>query len=150
MQLAPILFFLGTCSLGAQLAAHGQQAVAAEITKLEQLERHAITTGYTTTLKRLWANDFVVNNPDGRIVTKPQIIALIRGVKIDYVSFDRIIERITSSGNLAVAMGREVVRPQKNTSNAGKTVTRRYTDVWVHQANTWHLTARQATNVEVK
>ncbi len=150
MPLAPALFLFSLFSLGTQFVAHGQQALATDITKLEQLERQAITTGDTTTLKRLWANDFVVNNPDGRIVTKPQIMGLIRGGKIDYVSFTRIIERITISGDLAVAMGREVVQPQKSTSNAGKTVTRRYTDVWVRQTGTWHLLARQATNVGVQ
>lgn len=47
-------------------------------------------------------------------------------------------------------MGREVTTPEKNTDNPGKIVTRRYTDVWLKTKGTWKLTARQATNVDVK
>jgi hypothetical protein len=139
-----LLALLSTCR-----AAFAQQAMLAEITKLENQEAQAIMRGDTVTLKRLWAKEYVVNNPDGHIVTVAQIMGFIRSGKIDYTSFERIVEKVTISGNVATAMGHEVVKPERNTSSAGKTVTRRYTDVWVRAAGAWHLTARQATNVVV-
>jgi ketosteroid isomerase-like protein len=144
-------FWLLTLLLGgAYETAAAQQAAITEITRLEKREALAVTKGDTTTLQHLWSPDYVVNNPDGRIVTVPQIMHFIRSGKIDYTSFERIIERITISGEVAVAMGREVVQPEKKTTNAGKTVTRRYTNVWVRRAGNWQLVARQATNVVVK
>lgn len=131
MRPASTLFLLAVTGLATHGAAHAQQSATAEITKLEQQERQAVIKGDTTTLKRLWDKELVVNNPDGFIVTLPQIMGLIRSGKIDYTSFERTIEKITISGDLAIAMGREVVAPEKQTANAGKTVTRRYTNVWV-------------------
>ncbi|MFD1873369.1 nuclear transport factor 2 family protein [Hymenobacter bucti] len=131
-------------------SAPAQQAIEAEITRLEQLEAQAVLKGDTTTLFRLWAKEFVVNNPDNRVVTAQQVRAFMRTGKIDYASFQRIIEKITVVDNVAIAMGRETTTPQQKTANAGKTVTRRYTNVWVRQAGAWHLTARQATNVVVQ
>jgi hypothetical protein len=135
---------------GARLSAFGQQATEAEIARLEQLEGRSVTQGDTATLFRLWAKDFVVNNPDNRVVTAQQVRAFMRTGKIDYGSFQRIIEKITVVDNVAIAMGHELTTPQRQTANAGKTVTRRYTDVWVRQAGAWHLAARQATNVTVQ
>jgi len=132
----------------------GQQAASpafvTEITRLEQLEAQAVMKGDTTTLFRLWAPAFVVNNPDNRVVTAQQVKQFIRSGKLDYTSFTRVIEKITQADNVAIAMGYEVTNPQKNTANAGRTVTRRYTDIWVRSNGTWLLTARQATNVLVQ
>lgn len=128
-----------------------QQATAtAEINQLEQQEGQAMMRRDTTQLRQLWSPTYVVNNPDGMIVTVPQILAFLRGGQIDYSTLQRIVEKVTVTGDVAVAMGREVITPQRNTSNAGHVVTRRYTDVWQRQGGAWHLLARQATNVEVK
>jgi hypothetical protein len=92
----------------------------------------------------------VVNNSYGQIVTRPQILAFIRQGQIDYSTVKRVVEKVTIVDHVAIAMGREVITPQKNTANAGKTVTRRYTDIWIRSNGAWLLTARQATNVLVK
>ncbi|MDJ0365215.1 nuclear transport factor 2 family protein [Hymenobacter sp. H14-R3] len=139
------LFLGGACETAA-----AQQAVTAEITRLEKREALAVTQGDATTLQQLWSPDYVVNNPDGRIGAVPQSRHFIRSGEIDYTAFERIMERLTSSGEVAVAMGQEVVQPEKKTTNAGKTVTRRYTNVWVRRAGAGHLGARPATNVVVK
>lgn len=148
MLSAPRLIF--PLLLGLTGTAQAQQTTAATISQLEQQERQAVLRGDTTLLKQLWAPEFVVNNPDGQIVTRPQIMGLIRGGKIDYNSFERIIEKVTVTGDVGVVMGREIVTPKQQTSNAGKTVTRRYTDMWVRQGTTWRIVARQATNVLVQ
>lgn len=40
----------------------------------------------------------------------------------------------------------DMVKPEGAIANAGKKVTRRYTDIWMKDQKTWRLTARQATN----
>ena len=47
-------------------------------------------------------------------------------------------------------MGLETLTPQGDTQNAGKTVTRRFTNIWTKESDEWKLTARQATVVLVK
>ncbi|MEJ7664067.1 MAG: nuclear transport factor 2 family protein [Hymenobacter sp.] len=104
----------------------------------------------TATLRRLWSPALVVNNPGNIIVTVPQVLAFLRGGQIDYSSLERVVEKVTITGNVAVAMGHEVIKPQRKTSNAGHVVTRRYTDVWMWKPAPARLLARQATNVQVQ
>jgi hypothetical protein len=131
------------------LIVNAQSKSEQEIRKLESQEAAAMLKGDTITLTKLWSPGYVVNNPVNMVVDVPTIKWLIRTGKIDYTSFDRIVEKITFVDNAAIVMGREVTTPEKNTENAGKTVTRRYTDVWLKTKNEWRLIARQATNVSV-
>jgi len=50
---------------------------------------------------------------------------------------------------MAVVMGEDIVKPQGNMQDAGKTVTRRYTDVWMKAQNKWKLIIRQATIISI-
>ncbi len=74
-------------------------------------------------------------------------MGFIRRGRIGYSSVDRIIEKITITQNIAIVMGKEIVKPENATQNAGKTVTRRDTSIWVKTKGIWQLTARQATNI---
>ena len=141
------LLFLSAISLHPALA---QQPVIAEINRLEQQEMRAIVQHDTLALQRLWSPAFVVNNPANQAVTTPQVLGFLRHGQIDYATMERVVERVTVAGDVAVAMGHEVIMPQRQTDHAGHVVTRRYTNVWQRQGSGWHLLARQATIVEVK
>jgi hypothetical protein len=132
------------------LLSKAQNNEDALIRNLEQQEAAAMLKGDTSSLVRLWSPKYVVNNPLNAVVDVNTIKWLIRTGKIDYTSFERIIDRITFNENLAVVMGTEVVKPEKITANSGKTVNRRYTDVWMKTNEKWLLVARQATNIEVQ
>ncbi|MFT4094054.1 MAG: nuclear transport factor 2 family protein [Niabella sp.] len=121
-----------------------------EIRDLDQQEAKATISGDTLALKRLWSPGYIVNNPANTVVDVTQIRALIKEGKIDYSNFSRVTERVSITGNVAVTMGYEVVQPQKNTDNAGTTVTRRYTDVWQKGASGWQIIARQATIINIQ
>lgn len=133
-----------------QSALLAQSKVEAEIIKLEQLEIRSIEKGDTITLLKLWGDKYVCNNPYGVIVTVPQILGFIRAGEIDYSSTERIVERVTVVKNIAISMGREVVKPQNNTPNAGKTITMRFTHTWIKNKAGWEMAARQATNFLVE
>jgi hypothetical protein len=49
------------------------------------------------------------------------------------------------SGDHALVMGGETVKRIENAPLAGKTVDRRYTNVWRREGGAWRLFARQAT-----
>ncbi|HEX8330337.1 MAG TPA: nuclear transport factor 2 family protein [Hymenobacter sp.] len=136
--------------IGLERPAWGQAAVIAEITKLENMEREAVLKHDTVALQRLWSKDFVVNNPQNMVSTYAQVMKRLRTGKIDYTSFDRTIEKISVTGDVAVTMGQEVLKPENLTDNTGKTVTRRFTNVWLRTGGTWQAIARQATVISVK
>lgn len=127
-----------------------QTAVETEIRKLDQLEAQATISGDTITLKKLWSPGFVVNNPANMVVNVVQIRQMMKEGKIAYTTFSRVIEKVTITGPVAVTMGYEEIEPEKATDNAGKKVTRRYTNVWLREKEGWKIIARQATIIDVK
>jgi len=132
------------------VTATAQSALEREIRRLDQLEAQATIRGDTAMLKRLWSPDYVVNNPANVVVNVQQIRQLMKEGKIDYGRFSRVIEKVTISNDVAVAMGYEIVEPQAHTDNAGQKVTRRYTDVWQKRASGWQIIARQATIISIE
>ena len=144
------LRFLFLLVMGAHGLAFGQEAVVAEVTKLDNQEREAIIRADTVALLRLWSPDIIINNPQNRISTLAQVMARIRHGQIDYTSFDRTIEKISVKGDVVMLMGQEVLKPENKADYVGKTVTRRFTNVWMRSAGAWRLVARQATIVLVQ
>ena len=74
----------------------------------------------------------------------------LRTGQLNYLSFERRIEKITFNGDLAIVMGEEMIKPQGQQMNAGKVVTRRFTNIWRNSANSWSMIARQATIIKVE
>lgn len=127
-----------------------QSSLEKEICRLDQLEALATIRGDTVTLKKLWSPVFVVNNPANTIVNVAQIRQLMKEGKIAYSTFRRVIEKVTITDNVAVTMGYEENQPEKATDHVGKTVIRRYTNVWLKGKSGWRIIARQATIVKVR
>jgi hypothetical protein len=140
------IFILSVLLCALNTLIFGQSQTQVEIKKLDSLEMNAILKGDTTTLLNLWDKNYVVNNPYGVIVTVPEILGFIRKGEIDYSSVVRITERVTLNDNIAISMGKEILKPQNLTPNAGKDLIYRYTHIWMKKKNKWLLVARQATN----
>lgn len=130
--------------------AQSSPQVEADIRRLEALEITTVQRGDTLALQQLWHHAFVVNNPYNQIVTRPQILGFMRQGQLDYSTVERVVERVTLVDNLAIAMGHEIVTPQRATQFAGQVERRQYTDVWLKTKVGWRLTARQASIVMVK
>ncbi len=126
-----------------------QESDETVIRRLENEEREAILKGDTMKLSQLMSFKIVVQNPENAIVGFKQIIDRVKTGKINYASFERLIEKVTLFNNTSIVMGQEVLIPQGSTQNTGKTITRRFTNVWMKEKNTWKLTARQATIVSI-
>ena len=92
----------------------------------------------------------VVHNPFNKVGTVEGTKMLIRTGKHKYSSFERTIEKITFDDNLAIVMGEEKIKPQGLQDNAGKLVTRRFTNIWKFSNNSWSIIARQATIIKVE
>lgn len=123
----------------------------AELRRLENMEREATMKGDSTTLfGKIWSNEMVVNTPANRVGTVEGSKMQLRTGNLAYASFIRNIEKITFNDNLAIVMGEEITKPQSIQQNAGKTVTRRFTNIWKFSNNQWQMIGRQATIIKVE
>jgi len=122
-----------------------------EIRRLENLEREAVLKFDSLALyNKLWSSTMVVNTPANVVGTVEGTKAQLRSGNLRYLSFERDIEKITFNGNVAIVMGAEKIKPQGKQMNAGKLVTRRFTNVWMYSNNNWSIIARQATIIKVE
>ena len=128
-----------------------QDLGAAEIKRLENLERESVLKGDTAVLfDKIWSSNMIVNTPANVVGTVEGTKAHVRSGNLNYLSFERTIEKITFNDNVAIVMGGEIIKPQGHQVNAGKTVSRRFTHVWLYKNNSWSIIARQATIIKVE
>ena len=129
---------------------YAQSPAEMEIRKVEDAQREAFLKKDTATLFKLFSPDFVVNAPTNKITTLHELMQLMRQGAVDMEAFERITEKVTFHNNIAVAMGNETLHPAGNMPNAGKTVKRRYTNIWMKNKEGWQLVARQSTIISVE
>lgn len=128
-----------------------QDARESEIRRLENLEREAVLKGDSLALfNKLWSQKMIVNTPANVVGTVEGTKALLRSGNLQYLVFERNIEKITFNDNIAIVMGGEIIKPQGKQMNAGKTVSRRFTNIWMYANNSWSIVARQATIIKVE
>lgn len=117
--------------------------IEAEIKSLEQVEVKALQDKDTNTIKKIWDKDYIVNNPENKIVlAKPNPLdrPVMQKTK---VSFTRKVEKVLVNGDIAISMGNETVVPADD-PNHGQTIRRRYTNIWMKKDGSWKLVARHA------
>jgi Domain of unknown function (DUF4440) len=120
-----------------------------EIRKLENIEGEAWVKKDSMTLFKLFAPELVVYSPLNNVINLAILKKLIRAGKVDISSSEKKIEKVSFIRDMAVVMGSDIVKPQGAMDNAGKTVTRRYTDIWIYDGADWRLTIRQATIISI-
>ena len=131
--------------------AFAQDPREAAIRRMENLERESVLKSDTAALfDKIWSPNMIVNTPANVVGTVEGTKAHLRSGDLNYLSFERTIEKITFSDCVAIVMGGEVIKPQGKQLNAGKTVSRRFTHVWQYKNNSWSLIARQATIIKVE
>jgi ketosteroid isomerase-like protein len=120
-----------------------------EIRKLENIEGEAWVKKDSVTLFKLFSPELVVNSPLNKVLSLEILKKLIRTGKVDISSSEKKIEKISFIRDVAVVMGSDIVTPAGSMDNAGKTVTRRFTDIWTKDMDGWRLTIRQATIISI-
>jgi hypothetical protein len=122
-----------------------------EIRRLENIEREATIKGDSSILfGKIWSSEMVVNTPANLVGTVEGTKMQLRTGNLAYLSFVRNIEKITFNDNIAMVMGEEIIKPQLNQQNSGKTVTRRFTNIWKYGNKQWQMIGRQATIIKVE
>jgi len=126
--------------------ASGQSTDEVEIRRLEKHWTELLDKGDTTSLLKIWSKEYVVNNPNGKIVTPKEIVAIMKSGHI-FPSVERIIEKITFNQDIAIVMGKELQQPANMTTNKEEWIPRRFTNVWIRSEKGWQLTARQSSQL---
>ena len=123
------------------------QAIETEIRSLEQREVQAVLTKDTMALKNLWDKEYIVHNPEGKIVPARSNSVDRPVLQTQRTSFTREVQKININGDVVISMGKEIVVPMDETGKPGQTVERRYTNIWMKKDGSWRLISRHANRV---
>lgn len=146
-----IILINAFCLASLSTIAFAQNPQEAEIRRMEDLERESLLKSDSAALfGKIWSPTMVINSPANVVGTVEGTKQLFRTGALNYLSFERSIEKITFNDNVAIVMGGEVIKPRGSQPNAGKTVSRRFTHVWLYKNNQWSIIARQATIIKVE
>ncbi|MES2648911.1 MAG: nuclear transport factor 2 family protein [Bacteroidota bacterium] len=151
MNYLSMLLICTVCLASISNVVYAQDPKEAEIRRLENLEREAVLKSDSAALfNKIWSPNMIINTPTNIVGTVEGTKAHLRSGGLNYLSFERTIEKITIDENVAVVMGGEIIKPQGQQVNAGKTVSRRFTHVWLFKNYQWSIIARQATIIKVE
>ncbi len=120
-------------------------SIEQEIRKLEQKEVDALLRNDLDEMQTLWSEDYIVNNPRNK-VGKAKDGPIRAGIRT-YSSFIREIEAISIHGKTVIVMGNETVVPNDKSPETGKTINRRFTNIWMNENGIWLLVGRHANQI---
>jgi hypothetical protein len=124
---------------------YSQSSEEVKIRELENAMKDAFLKRDTIALFKILSPAFVVNSPSNRVLTMGDLKNNLRKGGGDTLSFEKTIEKITFTNNIAIVMGQETRKVTGEAFNVGKTFQRRFTDIWMKSNEDWLLVARQAT-----
>ena len=127
----------------ATFSAAQSTSVEAEIRALDEIQAKAWVARDQSALERLWSPDFVIHAPSNQILTREGAFREMKMPRLELVSLERAVERVTQFNDIAVSMGIDRYIP-KNGPSAGVVHTQRYTNVWRREGATWRKIARHA------
>ena len=129
---------------------YAQNVAENKIRKLDNDQKEAYFRRDTLTLLKLFSPNVIINGFSNKFETLEDVLIRIRKVGNDMEFYDRIIEKIIFANNTAIVMGNETIKPSGIAINAGKTVKRRFTNIWMPNKKSWQLIARQSTIISIE
>jgi len=134
----------------AALAGQGDLEASLRAADAQQLQ--AIMTRDDKAMATMAHANLRINAPTGRILKREELLSMMASGEIATERFERTPESVTITGNLGVVMGGEIVVPTATSTSgqmfgAGKTLQRRYTNVYLLEQGAWKFIARHANVV---
>lgn len=141
-----LIFMAIIAALGVSVAVSAQSpkqkaAIEQEIRRLDRAHADAVLRGDLAAMDKIWTTDFKVNNPFNEVDNALRV----RTGAVTYSSFERVAETVLVNKNTVIVMGRETVVPKGASPDAGKTINRRYTNIYMKRGGKWRLIARHAS-----
>ena len=140
-----ILLTVMACLATAVYSQTTTRTAETELRALDLAAAKAVLEKDEKAIARYFTKDSVTNNPrNGLTRGSDGIIDAVRTNLVNYHSFTRALESVQVIGNTAVTMGNETVVMKGPDGGAGRTVERRYTNIWMKRGKTWQIVARHA------
>lgn len=138
MKRSFLITALIVASLSCSVAKENQVALAER--ELRQLERNlisAIKAKDTEKLKRIWADEYVGTAPDGRVVTKDDLLSAVTGGALALESLEVDDLRVRLFGDVAVMTGHAVVKA--SVDNEDYSGSYRGTGIFIKRQGRWEV-----------
>jgi hypothetical protein len=133
------------------LTADEEAEIRKTVEAIDDEEPVGVLKGDVEGQARFWASDLTVNAPNNQVVRLAEVLEQMKQqTGLQYSSFERHREATVVRRNCGVTMGHEIVVPKGNVPNSGKTINRRYTNIYYFEDGGWRAIARQATNISVE
>jgi ketosteroid isomerase-like protein len=121
-----------------------------DVRALDDQERIATQKRDVPTMERLWSEQLTVNAPNNQVVIGRRAVldTFVHSGVINFSMFERQVEFVRVDGVFVFIMGLETLIPITDAPSAGlvagKTIKRRFTNIWKKEDGTWRLFARHA------
>jgi sulfur carrier protein ThiS len=138
------MFLSGMGFLAIAQNSMSDESIKELIRNLEIRETRAVVDKNFEELKKIWAEDFMVNNPFNEVIhDRQEVLDRVESGFINYSSFEREIESMRILDDIVIVMGQETILPLSGLS-AGKILKRRYTNIWKQKDGEWQIKIRHA------
>ena len=116
------------------------------IRELEEREARAMLAGDIGVLAELWSDRLLVNSTANLVAGKGILLDVIKGGRLRFRRYERVVTRLSCAGELAIATGNEVTEvigtePQLEIFCS-------YMNVWQMEDGRWRLAARHVGLIE--
>ncbi len=123
-----------------------------DLRALDDNQRQMVAAGDVAALSSLAHPNLRINAPTGRVLSREELLAMMRDGRIKAEQFERTAEDVTISGKVASVMGRETFTPNPESElgrmYGAKPLQRRYTNVYVWEDGGWRWLLRHANVVQ--
>lgn len=138
------------CAILLTLAAPAAAQDEPSLRKADAAQHEAARTRNADALQAMMHPAFQVNSPEGEMWPREKVVAMWRNGGIGHDRFDRTVESVILDGDVGVVAGRETVQPSADSiagqrrTDGGRSVQRRFTNVWLWKDGRWQFLARHA------
>ncbi|HEU5403803.1 MAG TPA: nuclear transport factor 2 family protein [Terriglobales bacterium] len=120
------------------------------VQNLSEEEAEAFLRRDSDALSRMWSDDLIVTNPLNNLVTKQQVLQMVRSGFLVITSYSRKVEYAKKYGDVVILVGAEEVVWGGRMPNAGKFEKLRFTAVWRNENGTWREVVRHANIIHAE
>ena len=117
-----------------------------ELLRLNNLYDSALVHNDTGVLKRLYADDFIYTNPEGKVLTKEQQITSIAVSEMNWETGKSEDVKVKIFDDAAVMTGS--FSAKGNYRGNPVTINERYTTVWIKTDTSWQIVAEQGNIIK--
>jgi ketosteroid isomerase-like protein len=123
-----------------------QDGADQQLMRLNNLYDSALIRHDTATLKRLYAEDFVYTNPEGKVLTRQEQVTSIAVSEVNWESGRSEDVKVKIFDNTAVMTGAFLAKG--NYRGNPLTIQERYTAVWIKTDTSWQMVAEQGNIIK--